>query len=488
LVLAGAFDWMGQVIRPVTPLALLYFVSTRFSPWTRFFAPYLGAALLLVILASLLVGAVRARRGNVYLAKSIDLASGLEDRLSSAVEWSSLATLDPFQKRCIEQLAMQVGARQWKLVIPPMEVAQWQWTAASALVLALLPAAYLRRPPAMMESNAREKVVMARPVLKAATDQALALGNDSVTLHDPEVEDLSKDLSAFIREIDHGAMNREASLDQLERLRQKMTKLQGRYGGRRPALDAGGDAGPVGALARAILKGSSPGVVEALTAIASALKAGTLGEEESNDLQPMLEALAELTSDADAGAAKLLKDAARHLAARDAVAAAGELAMLKSHAAVFAQPLKRQAALNDAERTLRTLSQALTGAAADNPKQAGAGAGAGKEAQPREVTSDSSASGEAATAGEQAGGDRFSSGKTPSPLGTNELAVKGVWKGRVMRQLFESPDGKAQSDEVKNLLIEHDRVAEERFRRDEIPPEYQDAVRAYFSALHRKGR
>ena len=43
------------------------------------------------------------------------------------------------------------------------------------------------------------------------------------------------------------------------------------------------------------------------------------------------------------------------------------------------------------------------------------------------------------------------------------------------------------SDEVKRML-EHDRVIEERFQRDEVPQEYEEAVRAYFAALHQKGR
>ena len=43
-------------------------------------------------------------------------------------------------------------------------------------------------------------------------------------------------------------------------------------------------------------------------------------------------------------------------------------------------------------------------------------------------------------------------------------------------------------DEAKRLLVDHDRVVEERFRRDEVPQEYEEAVRAYFAALHKKGQ
>jgi hypothetical protein len=76
-------------------------------------------------------------------------------------------------------------------------------------------------------------------------------------------------------------------------------------------------------------------------------------------------------------------------------------------------------------------------------------------------------------------------------LGSNEpsssdLRIQGIWNGKAVRQLFESSSSATANDEARRLFVEHERVVEDRFRHDDVPGEYQEAVRAYFAALRQR--
>ena len=81
----------------------------------------------------------------------------------------------------------------------------------------------------------------------------------------------------------------------------------------------------------------------------------------------------------------------------------------------------------------------------------------------------------------------------PQPLSATavkgeELQVQGTWNGKVIRQLFESASSGQLTEQAKQLLIEHQRVVEDRFRRDDVPEEYHSYIRTYFTALNQKER
>src|SRR5262245_34829952 len=84
-IVAGAVAQVGGVLLWLTPAALVYVGWSQFSAWGRYLAPIAGVASLAAIGVAALTGMVRARRSDTYFAKWIDLCSGLDDRLSSAV-------------------------------------------------------------------------------------------------------------------------------------------------------------------------------------------------------------------------------------------------------------------------------------------------------------------------------------------------------------------------------------------------------------------
>jgi hypothetical protein len=65
------------------------------------------------------------------------------------------------------------------------------------------------------------------------------------------------------------------------------------------------------------------------------------------------------------------------------------------------------------------------------------------------------------------------------------LEVPAAISGKVLRQLFDSTAASGRSQELKQVLIDHSRVVEDRFRHDEVPEEYQTAIRAYFALLEK---
>jgi hypothetical protein len=77
----------------------------------------------------------------------------------------------------------------------------------------------------------------------------------------------------------------------------------------------------------------------------------------------------------------------------------------------------------------------------------------------------------------------------PAPDGAakgGELQLSGNWNGRIIRQLFQSAPTASDAQAIRRVIVDHERVLEDRFRHDDVPPEYREAVRSYFAALHQK--
>src|SRR5690242_18919735 len=128
-VVSSALDRFARLTVPVAFLALAFVGAAEISPWPRYLAPYFALALAVALAAGLAYGWAIGARSEGYLAKWIDLESKLEDRLASAVEWSrDQNPLDPFRKRCVEQLELELNAGRRKLVLPRTRPKRLGWT------------------------------------------------------------------------------------------------------------------------------------------------------------------------------------------------------------------------------------------------------------------------------------------------------------------------------------------------------------------------
>ncbi len=482
---AGALDTLGKVALPASLFALLYLGLTTVSPWARFFAPWVGGLLALSLVGATVAGLLRARHSDLYLAKWIDKESGLDDRLASAVEWSRLELLDSFQRRCIEQLSLQLGARRWALVLPRTMPERWPITFAALLVIACTPLVFLRRPHPPVERDAHSIAVLLHPVAKSAAQSAIALGAEAKASQDAELEKISTDLGQLLQNIDQGKSTREDSFRQLDRLRAQIS--HGRpAAGALARMTPSSERGPVGALSRALAGGDRAGTQAALGALSSALGKAELSSQQLDELRANLQALSELAKGTPGAGAELsgkIDAALEHVAAGDQAAAGQQLSEVQKGVHALDKALASVAAMRKAEGTIERVTRALEGAGETaEPSGLRAAGGDGTQTAPPELTDQG---GGAGLSGQK---DGRVGGGPAAPSAGPELAVRGTWNGKVMRQFFDSSSSAAGSEEVKKLLVEHERVVTNRLDRDEIPLEYQEAVRAYFAALHQKGR
>ena len=339
-------------------------------------------------------------------------------------------------------------------------------------MVAGVPFAYVRRAGVAVERDARTKAVLAADVSKSAAREVAEIEKTSRLIADQQLEQLSTELSGALAEIDRGTSTRERSLERLERLRMQIEKSSG---GERHANTGKSptENGSIGALSQAIGRADAKGVVEAVDALATSMRGNRLTEGELAELLPILDNLGSIMKPVDPALATTLAEAARRVAAGDQGGAAERLARLtdpKLEAiAKLQRPLSSSAALQQAleavdsvTRSIRTAGEGTSSPVVD---RGGGGTGAGSNS-----------------------GSKVADPSAPGPEPGRELVVHGTWNGKVMRQLFDSSSGVIAGDEAKRMLVEHDRVVEERFRRDEVPQEYEAAVRAYFAALHGKGK
>jgi hypothetical protein len=470
---------------PGAPLALLFLGGALLSPWVRYFAVYMGLVAAPLLLGAVLTATVRSRHSRGYLAKWIDLENQLEDRLASAVEWDALPQLDGFQQRCVETLATELASR--RLELPRTRPRNLLFTLTAAMVLTAALAFSLGRRAPEREADATEKVKLAAPVAAGAGEAVKALGEQVASLEDVQLAQLASDLSVLVQKLDAGSLDRERSLAELERLRREATQLGAtRAGG--ASLDTSG-SGALGPLARALASGDLKSAEAALDRVSGQLAAGSLADEEVARLRTLVGALASVAESASApDGAALLRKVADKLGDADPAASAQQLAAAKG---LLPSLMKHLSAAGAAERAAQVSAALERSLGPDAPERevvaslkaphGPAAAGAGQPLP----------SGQTSLLGQNGAGDgvvaepRSAPPHTPSDQGS-ELRPAGVWNGRVLRELF-TDSGSAPSDEVRRLLVEHERVAEQRFERDEIPGQYTDAVRAYFAGLHARG-
>jgi hypothetical protein len=490
---AGAIDELGRLAIPAAVLAILYFGLSRMSPWMRFFAPFVGALIAIMLLGAIVVGALRARRSEIYFAKWIDLESNLSDRLASAVEWSYLAELDRFQLRCVEQLILALNGGQLKLMIPRPRSSRQSLTFAACLVLGAVGVIYWRQPAPSLERDARQKIKLAQPVLELAAKGTEAIKTSTDALHDEELAQMTTDLTSLVRDMDRGVLDRESSLGKFEQLRRQLASSQRKLAALRDLPSRIG--GRVGRLAQALVSGNPTELKRATAELEAALGAGAVSDEELAQLEPVLAAMAALASEArDDELTGQLRDAARAArqgngsAAAQALARAGDrLGAINRSLMMFATTRQISQMLDVLERGVREGTTASAQAAAGDANRAPGDRGgprspAGAGSSPGTLSAGSGG----IAAGEGPGEHNPGTPPTEGAAG-EDLKIQGTWNGAVVRQLFQAPGTTGASDEARRLLAEHERVAEDRFRHDDVPMEYQDAVRAYFAALHERG-
>jgi hypothetical protein len=480
---SAALGALGRGLFPAAPAALVFVVATRLSPWARFFAPELLAAGVAFLGLMAFVAALRARRSTLYFAKWIDVESKLEDRLASSVEWDGLATRDEFQQRCIDQLAVEVAARKRPLVLPATRPRGLGQMGVALLFVVVAAAVSLHEPTPELEPDATQKVKLPEKVAVAAKETAQKLTAEVTPLEDIQLAQMASDLSVLVQRLDAGALDRERSLAELERLRQKASRVAEP----RTSLASSAGGGSVGALARALASGDADAAKSAIDQVTSQLNAGTIPEAEVGQLKSLLGALAQLAETANApDSASLLREASSRLAENDLPGAGKRLAAAKTALPALARPLAVSAAAERMAEVAQALERSLgPGLAEGEVVTALKTPRTGAAAAPSLIAGQTSLTGTNG-AGERSTAEHVNSAPPKPAAGDRQLQLAGVWNGRVLRDLF-TDTGAAPSDEARRLLVEHERVAEERFLRDEIPGQYADAVRAYFAGLHERG-
>lgn len=473
---------MGWLLVPLALLAVAYVGWSRVTPWSRYFAPHLAVAAGLAIFGAAIVGWWKSRRGEAYYAKWLDLTNGLDDRLTSAWEWSGLKTADDFQRRCVEQLAEELTSGRRKLTLPGNRPRRLALTFGAVALLGAAVGFHLRRPPPIIEQDARRRAELPKAVSKAAGDDAAAVRAAADQAADPEVRKLSEELSGLLNDLEHGEIDRQTALARADALRQRAAALQGSLAN---LSGARGAASPdaVGALSRALNAGEVADVKKAMDELAGQLQGGKLDDNQLSELAPTIEALSRLSKGDPSS--ESLRRAAKLMASGDQAGAAKHLqSATKDFPSEKArQSLLTAAAAGRAERAASSLQAAvgqtlLPGSGSDgrgNNAQGDPGATAGVNGAFERLGSSG--------AGAQAVAQHEAAPFAPQTTGP-DVRVHGVWKGDVMQRLFNAPQSAESDVEAKQLLVDHERVIEDRFRRDEIPREYQDAVRAYFSSLH----
>jgi hypothetical protein len=475
---SGALRGLGRVVRPGALVAVAYLLLGEVTPWARYFAPLVGVVFGFVCLVALLLGAVAARRSDLYFAKWIDMTSGLEDRLASAVEWSALKERGPFQERCIELLGLELGAHRLPpIVLPRTRPPRLLFTFAAALVVAGVAVLEGRKPPAVLEHDARQKVELPQAVTQAADKEMAQLATQAHALADPELERAVTDLGGLLKEVSAGRIDRQEALAQLEKQRERIAAHRPSRG----ALDDASASGPLGGLSRALARGDTAGAGEAAHALARALGDGDLSDEEAAAVAQAISSLADLAQAKSPALSGELRKVSAAIAQGDVAAAgraldgaAGKLDELKPELAAESTVRRADQMAALLERATRDPDDAASTLAQPNPSGNRIGA-----APPGERGS--------SDRGAQAAAQHEKGAQPPESQGKNDLNIAGNWSGKVWRQLYESAPSASASDELKTVFAEHRRVVEDRFRHDEVPEEYAEAVRIYFEQLNQRG-
>src|SRR5262249_45006996 len=153
---------LGTWMPIAAAFALAYLALSHRSPWARFLAPAAVIVVAVVLLTVATIGYLRGRKGTPYFAKWIDLASDLEDRLASAVEWAQLPNPDRFQHRCIEQLTLQLKAQHWKIVLPVTRPRRFTLMCISTFILVTVTVIYLHQEAPLVEVDAQQYVTLSK--------------------------------------------------------------------------------------------------------------------------------------------------------------------------------------------------------------------------------------------------------------------------------------------------------------------------------------
>lgn len=496
---AATVEAIGRFSVPIAILSVGYFLLTRWSPWARFLAPYVGAATGLLLLAVWILARVRGRKSAGYYAKLLDRESKLDDRLTSSVEWIALPEPSPFQARCIEQLSLELRARNWRLIEPKLHARRRGLTSLSLLLLAAVVAAHVWQPAPVFEVDSHRKLQLSAPVLQRAGGESQALRAEVTPLADPELEQAASDLAQLVQSLGESRTDKETSLAEIERLAARVAAIRQRT----PGLDqiGGGDVGgPVGALGHALAQGDAKAVDAAISQVASALAQGGLSDEEIAELQTAVATLGALAKQSGAGpVSSAMRQVAEQLQGGNQAAAGKALADASQGLAPLRKPLAAFAAARRAEAVLAALRTAAAGTtgpatAAETANPFDQPPSSKLRVSPGDTPGVTSAKltpftpdGPVGASAARGSDERTAPSPAETPRGA-ELQLHGAWNGKVVRQLFDNSGSGGASDDAKRLLVDHERVVEDRFLHDDVPSEYQEAVRAYFAALHQRER
>ena len=494
LKLVGMLDAFGRVVLVAAPVALALVVASRYVAWIRFFLPYAAGLLALVVLGAFVFGWLRARRSEIYCAKAIDLTSELHDRLACSVEWCDLPKPDPFQTGCIELFALELRAKRWQLKLPRTRPRLIVPTIGCTILLASAIAFHVRRPAPRVEVDARVAARLDGKQAEAARRVVEGLETDVNRLDDPQLMQVAHDLNVAVHELEQGSRDRQSALAQIDQLRQQALASERR-------LDKLGDSaaqatGRTAELARELSRGDAGRAGAALERLIEPIRSGQLSEEEMGQLIPMVQALSEMARGVSEPDATHLAEAAKMFRAGEFAKGAEALSDAKAVLPLLQKSLSQAAASRKLEQTAQKLLRVLDGS---NPAAQSAVAqtatsgigqkddGAGQNTPPPESFTDPGAADSISAGGESGEHGATALHGSDKPEKNPELQLQGVWNGKVMRQFFEDGDSAKSGEEASQLLVEHEKVIEERFRHDEIPFEYRDAVKAYFAVLHQRG-
>jgi hypothetical protein len=455
--------------------------------------------LMLVFAAALLIEQARQGRSALYLAKRIDDANQLGDHFVSALSFEDPTTLG-FEQACVNSLILRLQATQIR--IPDVRLERL-WLLVPAFLIAAGTGVVEYRRRQRPDDDGSLKIMLPgdlRNNVKAMEDVGARRGAQV----DPALTKRMNDTRDMLEKLVDRSSSKETVLRDISMARDALRD----YDSKNPSLiDAAlqlGDPNTQRAqmLLNAVRSGDKNTLDAALRVISDALSGKSpppLSEEERSELAGILDSLAQASHNSELGAQ--LTDAARSV--RDGKTGPEAARPIDNIKGNFTETLSRDLARKQLENSIRSAlaaadrqaelagRKAQAAAGLPSPGERGDGGAFSLGAQGPRASSpddeDPADPGDQDSAGGGSGAGSAASvqlhtGRPELPSTGRDTRVTSPWVGAPVRQLVAAGTANdASGTSARQFLADQKKQVESEVRREEIPAEYAQSIRRYFS-------
>lgn len=458
----------------------------------------------LALAAACALAVRRARQADGALAQWLDVENRLDDRLASALEFAA-ASDDPWKARVVAETVALLEQRA--IVVPRVAVGHVERPLALFVAFAaLVGALQLGRRP-VRELDAKARVQLTAPAALAEKDRVSALASQAQALADPQAAAVARALDAAIAA---GAGGNERKEELLARLGEVRRQLEGAAAAAGPGLGASGEGLPPDSLVRGVANDIKAGDLssgaQSLARAAEALGRGDLSSDEARTLGELTRHLEQLATRGQSPIASGLAEANAALARGDLTDAARALSEAAPKLPELARSLQREQLYDGLESALRQVEKSTRSSVVDTPgaplqpdtspdtvagtndpsKPNGPLARSDKQIDPTAQGGEVAYQGTKGKGSFSVGHDQRQAPSEQTATG-QDLAVVGQWSGKTIRELLSGAAVGSAAPVLSDVVGAHERVAETRLDREDVPEDYRLAVRNYFEAIRVAG-